>query len=229
MARAEPGQPVHAPAGLHAPAERPGPAAAAHPPARLERPPGRPRGRAEGVRGQRGRVGVGWGDKASLVLTASAPALIRSQHFKQHELLSQEQRVNQLEDDGERMVELGHPAVGPIQVRGPDTPRCLGGSRSGSFPGRLGIPGRASRGSGQGQLSGWAGGRTMSGASESSTLLPPGPPGGPKGGVAELPEPLHLPGEPAAAHGGLPQGEPGGAGQGRAGRHDGHLGGQGTS
>uniref|UniRef100_A0A452U214 Envoplakin n=1 Tax=Ursus maritimus TaxID=29073 RepID=A0A452U214_URSMA len=38
------------------------------------------------------------------------------EHFKQHELLSQEQSVNQLEDDGERMVELGHPAVGPIQT-----------------------------------------------------------------------------------------------------------------
>uniref|UniRef100_A0A2K5X342 Envoplakin n=1 Tax=Macaca fascicularis TaxID=9541 RepID=A0A2K5X342_MACFA len=37
-------------------------------------------------------------------------------HFKQHELLSQEQSVNQLEDDGERMVELRHPAVGPIQA-----------------------------------------------------------------------------------------------------------------
>ncbi|MXQ87083.1 hypothetical protein E5288_WYG007689 [Bos mutus] len=45
------------------------------------------------------------------------PAGVRREyeHFKQHELLSQEQRVNQLEDDGERMVELGHPAVGPIQ------------------------------------------------------------------------------------------------------------------
>uniref|UniRef100_A0A673USQ6 Envoplakin n=1 Tax=Suricata suricatta TaxID=37032 RepID=A0A673USQ6_SURSU len=38
------------------------------------------------------------------------------EHFKQHELLSQEQSVNQLEDDGERMVELGHPAAGPIQT-----------------------------------------------------------------------------------------------------------------
>ncbi|XP_016067953.1 PREDICTED: envoplakin [Miniopterus natalensis] len=38
------------------------------------------------------------------------------EHFKQHELLSQEQCVNQLEDDGERMIELGHPAAGPIQV-----------------------------------------------------------------------------------------------------------------
>lgn len=46
------------------------------------------------------------------------PAGVRREyeHFKQHELLSQEQCVNQLEDDGERMVELGHPAVGPIQV-----------------------------------------------------------------------------------------------------------------
>lgn len=46
------------------------------------------------------------------------PAGVRREyeHFKQHELLSQEQRVNQLEDDGERMVELGHPAVGPIQA-----------------------------------------------------------------------------------------------------------------
>ncbi|KAL6046941.1 hypothetical protein STEG23_019981 [Scotinomys teguina] len=37
-------------------------------------------------------------------------------HFKQHELLAQEQNINQLEDDAERMVELGHPAIGPIQV-----------------------------------------------------------------------------------------------------------------
>ncbi|XP_055435792.1 envoplakin isoform X2 [Bubalus kerabau] len=46
------------------------------------------------------------------------PAGLRREyeHFKQHELLSQEQCVNQLEDDGERMVELGHPAVGPIQA-----------------------------------------------------------------------------------------------------------------
>ncbi|XP_065765225.1 envoplakin [Muntiacus reevesi] len=46
------------------------------------------------------------------------PAGVRREyeHFKQHELLSQEQCVNQLEDDGERMVELGHPAVGPIQA-----------------------------------------------------------------------------------------------------------------
>ncbi|XP_023067533.1 envoplakin isoform X1 [Piliocolobus tephrosceles] len=46
------------------------------------------------------------------------PAGVRREyeHFKQHELLSQEQSVNQLEDDGERMVELRHPAVGPIQA-----------------------------------------------------------------------------------------------------------------
>ncbi|XP_045381676.1 envoplakin [Lemur catta] len=46
------------------------------------------------------------------------PAGVRREyeHFKQHELLSQEQSVNELEDDGERMVELGHPAVAPIQA-----------------------------------------------------------------------------------------------------------------
>ncbi|XP_059938693.1 envoplakin [Mesoplodon densirostris] len=38
------------------------------------------------------------------------------EHFRQHELLSQEQCVNQLERDGERLVEIGHPAVGPIQA-----------------------------------------------------------------------------------------------------------------
>ncbi|XP_063098293.1 envoplakin isoform X2 [Cavia porcellus] len=38
------------------------------------------------------------------------------EHFKQYELLGQEQSVNKLEDDSERMVELGHPAAGPIQV-----------------------------------------------------------------------------------------------------------------
>lgn len=40
VARAEPGQPVHAPAGLHAAAGRPGAAAAPHPGAGLERPHG---------------------------------------------------------------------------------------------------------------------------------------------------------------------------------------------
>ncbi|XP_058140739.1 envoplakin [Dasypus novemcinctus] len=46
------------------------------------------------------------------------PAGVRREyeHFKLHELLSQEQCVNQLQDDGERMVALGHPAVGPIQA-----------------------------------------------------------------------------------------------------------------
>ncbi|XP_021069024.1 envoplakin [Mus pahari] len=46
------------------------------------------------------------------------PAGVRREyeHFKQHELLAQERSINQLEDDADRMVELGHPAVGPIQV-----------------------------------------------------------------------------------------------------------------
>ncbi|XP_063473123.1 LOW QUALITY PROTEIN: envoplakin-like [Symphalangus syndactylus] len=46
------------------------------------------------------------------------PAGVRREyeHLKQHELLSQEQSVNQLEDDGERMVEVRHPAVWPIQA-----------------------------------------------------------------------------------------------------------------
>lgn len=89
------------------------------------------------------------------------------QHFKQHELLSQEQCVNQLEDDGERMVELGHPAVGPIQVRRPrhwlgDPPPL---TPSGGSPGGLGR-GRGRHGSGRGQPEGWlsrrwAGGRSM--------------------------------------------------------------------
>lgn len=76
----------------------------------------------EGLRREYEVSGGEWGrggDWDVLVLTAP-PTL--SQNFKQHELLSQEQCVNQLEDDGERMVELGHPAVGPIQVR---RPRCL--------------------------------------------------------------------------------------------------------
>lgn len=52
VAQAEPGQPIHAPAGLHAAAERPGRAAAPHPAAGLERPHGRPRGPEARVRGQ---------------------------------------------------------------------------------------------------------------------------------------------------------------------------------
>nr|CAC38864.2 envoplakin [Mus musculus] len=46
------------------------------------------------------------------------PAGVRREyeHFKQHELLAQERNINQLEDDADRMVELGHPAIGPIQV-----------------------------------------------------------------------------------------------------------------
>ncbi|XP_074870273.1 envoplakin isoform X1 [Carettochelys insculpta] len=36
--------------------------------------------------------------------------------FKANELLNQEERVNLLQDDGDRMIELKHPAVEPIQV-----------------------------------------------------------------------------------------------------------------
>uniref|UniRef100_A0A8C8SS88 Envoplakin n=1 Tax=Pelusios castaneus TaxID=367368 RepID=A0A8C8SS88_9SAUR len=36
--------------------------------------------------------------------------------FKSNELLSQEEHVNLLEDDGDRMIELKHPAVEPIQA-----------------------------------------------------------------------------------------------------------------
>lgn len=62
--------------------------------------------------------------------------------------------MNQLEDDGERMLELGHPAVGPIQVPRPrhsPLPWGLLLPQSGGFPGRLregedkpGTTGRAS-------------------------------------------------------------------------------------
>lgn len=38
------------------------------------------------------------------------------QNFKSNELLSQEELVNHLQDDGDRMIELKHPAVKPIQV-----------------------------------------------------------------------------------------------------------------
>lgn len=38
------------------------------------------------------------------------------QDFKRDELLNQEEYVNMLQDDGERMIELKHPAVSPIQV-----------------------------------------------------------------------------------------------------------------
>lgn len=133
--------------------------------------------------------------------------------------------MNQLEDDGERMVELGHPAVGPIQVRRPrhwlgDPPpthsiRGLprwAGERQRETRLRSGTAGRLAK-----QAVGrW----TEHGRAwlEGSVLLSPDPPGGPEDGVAELPEPVHLPGETAAARGGLPPGEP----VGRAG-----LGGQG--
>lgn len=38
------------------------------------------------------------------------------QDFKSNELLSQEEFVNHLQDDGDRMIELKHPAIKPIQV-----------------------------------------------------------------------------------------------------------------
>lgn len=114
----------------------------------------------------------------------SSPPLrpTRPQHFKQYELLAQEQSVNQLEDDGERMVELGHPAVGPIQVRRPRPTREPANLRAGGLVGEA----RCER---------WA-------------LRPAGAPGGPEDRVAEFPEPVHLPGEPPAARGRLPPGEP---------------------
>lgn len=38
------------------------------------------------------------------------------QDFKSNDLLSQEEFVNHLQDDGDRMIELKHPAIKPIQV-----------------------------------------------------------------------------------------------------------------
>ncbi|XP_012517786.1 PREDICTED: envoplakin [Propithecus coquereli] len=61
---------------------------------------------------QRRIVQQDWSD----LMADPAGVQLEYEHFKQHELLSQEQSVNQLEDDGERMVELGHPAVAPIQA-----------------------------------------------------------------------------------------------------------------
>lgn len=113
------------------------------------------------------------------------------QDFKQQELLRQEQCVNQLQDDGERLVELGHPAVGPIQVPRPGAPHP-------SAPWE-GDPAQA-EGGGRGGGQGPRAPRSVSGA-----------PGGPEDGVAELPEPVHLPGEPPEARGGLPPGERGAA------------------
>ncbi|XP_032648754.1 envoplakin isoform X1 [Chelonoidis abingdonii] len=46
------------------------------------------------------------------------PAGVRREYenFKANELLNQEEYVNQLQDDGDRMIELKHPAVEPIQA-----------------------------------------------------------------------------------------------------------------
>ncbi|KAJ7316049.1 hypothetical protein JRQ81_002211 [Phrynocephalus forsythii] len=46
------------------------------------------------------------------------PQLVRREYeeFKNNELLNQEEYVNTLQDDGERMIELKHPAVTPIQT-----------------------------------------------------------------------------------------------------------------
>lgn len=49
------------------------------------------------------------------------------QDFKSNELLSQEEFVNHLQDDGDRMIELKHPAIKPIQV-----------GREGLFPSPVG-------------------------------------------------------------------------------------------
>ncbi|XP_061472238.1 envoplakin isoform X2 [Rhineura floridana] len=47
-----------------------------------------------------------------------APQSVRREYedFKNNELLNQEEYVNTLQDDGERMIELKHPAVTPIQT-----------------------------------------------------------------------------------------------------------------
>ncbi|XP_062830054.1 envoplakin [Anolis carolinensis] len=46
------------------------------------------------------------------------PQMLRREYedFKNNELLNQEEYVNTLQDDGERMIELKHPAVSPIQA-----------------------------------------------------------------------------------------------------------------
>uniref|UniRef100_A0A8C4YBY3 Envoplakin n=1 Tax=Gopherus evgoodei TaxID=1825980 RepID=A0A8C4YBY3_9SAUR len=48
---------------------------------------------------------------------ADPPGVRREyENFKANELLNQEEYVNQLQDDGDRMIELKHPAVEPIQA-----------------------------------------------------------------------------------------------------------------
>lgn len=171
----------------------------------------------EGVRREY-EVGAGdWGwEGAPAILILSSPhpcSRLSPQHFKQHELLSQEQSVNQLEDDGERMVELGHPAVGPIQVQRIDPACCRRDtcslSRWGAEEGLPGEAGEKDTRSRSGQPTGRRSGRAWS---EGSVPPSADPPGGPEDRVAELPESVHLPGEPAAARGRLPPGEPAGGG-----------------
>lgn len=44
-------------------------------------------------------------------------ALIALQNFKNNSLLSHESEVNKLQDDGDRLIELKHPATSIVQVR----------------------------------------------------------------------------------------------------------------
>lgn len=75
----------------------------------------------------------------------------------------------------------------------------------------LGLPREAEergrRGQGLGSGEGLGSGRAWS---KGSVPLSADPPGGPEDGVAELSESVHLSGEPAAARGSLPPGEPAG-------------------
>lgn len=126
-------------------------------------------------------TGRGSGGVSGHLLAHGRPCFNRPQHFKQHELLAQERSINQLEDDADRMVELGHPAVGPIQVWGPaPTPHPL----TLCSPNSRGLVAEA--------------------GFQPSLCCAPGPPRGPQDGMAEFPKPLHLSGEPAATCGGLP-------------------------
>jgi len=57
------------------------------------------------------------GDRSALPACSHCHEVSLSfQDFKSKELLNQEELVNHLQDDGDRMIELKHPAVKPIQV-----------------------------------------------------------------------------------------------------------------